>query len=352
MRVQGYGLRVYRHGVELKSDGRTRQRLPGGYRIIVRQPRRAHFRGRIRAWSPASAKRLAFIAANVDLFFKVHVTLTYRAKQAEWETEGDRNRRFVQRCKADLHRFLRALHGELGEYLWVREFQARGVVHYHLLAEMDLPESRATECWARATGQLADDAVLAHGVKVDSIRSQGGARSYLGRYIGKEKQKELPAGVDGAGRWWGRSRGLPLALLEDILWLDRSEGFKRPAQLRIVRVLRRYIGKRFRRRYRGGAFLDYGGKLTATLSEMTKRLREYYGWSAGLAERLEQHGWGSLNEGKSDGQEERGDGCGAQGIGRNRGGGVEATAGGTGGVAVQEELFGSRSDREAAGGHD
>ena len=131
MGVQGYGLRVYRHGVELKGDGRKRERLPGGYRVIVKPKGRAHFRGKIRAWSPASAKRLAFIAANVELFFKAHVTLTYRAQQASWETAGDRNRRFVGRCKQDLHRFLRALRAELGEYLWVREFQQRGVVHHH-----------------------------------------------------------------------------------------------------------------------------------------------------------------------------------------------------------------------------
>jgi len=257
MGSQGYGLRVYRHGVQLKSDGRTRQRLPGGHRVIVRPLRRAHFRGKIRAWSPASARRLAFIAANVDLFFKVDVTLTHRAQQAALETAGDRNPRFVERCKRDLHRFLRALRAELGEYLWVREFQKRGVVHYHLLAQHDVPESRVSESWARATGQLDDGAVLEHGIKVDAIKSQGGVRSYLGRYIGKEQQKELPAGVDGAGRWWGRSRVLPLALLEDILWLARSEGHRRPAQLRIVRVPRRYIEKRFRRRYRGGAFVDY-----------------------------------------------------------------------------------------------
>jgi hypothetical protein len=298
---QTYGMRLYRYGIELRSDGRRRERLPGGHVVVVRQRRRSSFRGKIRAWSEGSARRLAFIAANADLFFGCHMTLTYRAAQESWETVGDRNRRFVQRCKADLHRFLRALRAELGEYLWVREFQERGVVHFHVLAEHNLPESRAAEAWARASGQFGDEAVLRHGVKVDPIKSQRGARHYLGKYIGKEKQKELPAGVDGAGRWWGRSRGLRLMTLEDIVWLDRDDMFRRPAQLRIVRALRGYIERRFRRRYRGGAFLDFGGTLSAKLVQLAGRLREFYGWSPSLVERLEQSGWEVIEEGVGDG---------------------------------------------------
>ena len=107
-----YGLRIYRFGVELKSDGRKRERLPGGHRVIVQEKGRSHFRGKIRAWSLASARRLAFITANADLFFGSHITLTYRARQAEWESSGERNRRYVGRCREDRHRFLRALHSD------------------------------------------------------------------------------------------------------------------------------------------------------------------------------------------------------------------------------------------------
>ncbi len=59
----------------------------------------------------------------------------------------------------------------MGEYLRVRECQKQGLVHRHLLVQHDLPESRVSECWARASGQLADAAVLPYGVKVDVIRS-------------------------------------------------------------------------------------------------------------------------------------------------------------------------------------
>jgi hypothetical protein len=334
-----YGLRIYRYGVELKGDGRRRETLPGGHVVIVRPRGRSLYRGKIRAWSESSAKRLAFIAANVELLFSSHVTLTYHALQAAWETCGDRSRRFVARCKQDLHRFLRALRTELGEYLWVREFQERGVVHYHVLAEKELAEARASEAWARASGQFADEAVLRHGVKVDGIKSQSGARRYLGQYIGKEKQKELPAGVDGAGRWWGRSRGLKLAMLEEIVWLDRADLFRRRAQLRIVRVLRRYIEKRMQRRYRGGAFLDFGGKLSATLAEMAGRLRGYYGWDSGLEERLELNGWELFQEGATGGDDGKLAGCNPE-VGRaDAGGEVGEEAGGDERGTKQTELW-------------
>ena len=333
-----YGLRVFRHGVELRGDGRKRERLPGGHKVVVRPERRSTVRGKIRAWSLESARRLAFIAANVDLFFKSHFTLTYHARQQAWESLGERNRRVVKRCSSDLHRFLRAVRKEAGEYLWVREFQKRGVVHFHLLTEHAVPEQRAAELWGHATDQLHDAAVLRHGVKVDEIKSQGGARKYLGRYIGKEKQKSLPVGVDGAGRWWGRSRGLPLALLEDICWLDRSDGFRRPIQLRIVRILRRWVEKRFGRRYRGGAFLDYGGELTSKLAAMTARLREHYGWSKGLMELLEAHGWEFYGEG-SDGEGRQRNGLAVPGGSQRADERGAEEAGGDVGGAEQAELW-------------
>jgi hypothetical protein len=244
----------------------------------VEYSKRPHgYRGRIGGWSEASARRLAFVAANVDSEFKSLLTLTYRARAETWECDADRNRRIIQRAQADRHRFLRCLADELGAYLWVREFQSRGVVHYHVISERQVTQERATEAWCRASGQLGDAAVMRHGVRVDAIRSQGGALSYLARYLGKERQKQLPPGVEGAGRWWGRSRSLSLAALDEVVWLDRSNGIRKEVELRIVRILRRYVSRWTGRAYRGGAFLDYSGKLPAILVEMLATLRVHYG---------------------------------------------------------------------------
>lgn len=278
MGVGSYGLRVYRNGVELRSDGRLRFRRSRPSEWGPEYAIRSHGRrGVVGGWSEASARRLAFITANADSTFSCLLTLTYRARTEAWESDAERNRRVIRRTQADRHRFLRCVHGELGHYLWVREFQARGVVHYHVLSERTLPQERATVAWCRATGQLEDEAVLRHGVLVDEVRSQGGALSYVARYLGKERQKRLPEGVEGAGRWWGRSRSLKLATLAEVVWLDRAEGIRRAPELTIVRVLRRYVSKCTGRRYRGGAFVDYGGRLSARLRGMVESLRAFYG---------------------------------------------------------------------------
>ena len=99
-----------------------------------------------------------------------------------------------------MHRFLMCVRAELGEYIWVQEFQERGVIHYHLLCTNSVSQERASVAWARASRQEHDAAVRRHGAMVQDVRSERGARSYLGRYIGKERQKHLPVGVIGAGR--------------------------------------------------------------------------------------------------------------------------------------------------------
>ena len=279
MGAGGYGIRVYRNGVELHGDGRLRFRrkvslTEWGPEYVTR---RRGFRGRIGEWTKASAARLRFVTANADALFATHLTLTYRAATETWESDAERNQRIIRRTFADRHRFLRGLRAEIGEYLWVREFQARGVVRYHVLCERAVSQERASAAWCRASGQLHDPDVMRHGVRADEVRSQGGALSYLSRYLGKERQKELPAGVAGGGRWWGRSRTLKLATLAEVIWFDGKERMKRFAELRITRILRAYVSKRFGRRYRGGAFVDYGGVLCAKLTAMVEILRAHYG---------------------------------------------------------------------------
>ena len=115
-----YGLRVYRFGVVVHGDWRKwvslwRNELSGLGSVC---------RGKIRGWSRGSARRLAFVAANADARFGSHLTLTYRARAAEWEDDAERNQRVIRRSKADLHRFLSCLRQEIGRYLWVQEFQS------------------------------------------------------------------------------------------------------------------------------------------------------------------------------------------------------------------------------------
>jgi len=137
-----YGVGVHPYAVDLRQDQR-------------RKPRRRSFlsdtyRGAIKGLSKSSFRRLQLVALNAAGVFASHVTLTYHALTETWETDRDRNRRIVQQSKADMHRFLMCLRGELGEYIWVQEFQERGVIHYHLLCTEPVSQERASDAWARA----------------------------------------------------------------------------------------------------------------------------------------------------------------------------------------------------------
>jgi hypothetical protein len=277
-----YGIRVHPFAVQMRSDGRPR--LPGGevtaQSVYVRHLQggpELRVRGTIRAWSRASARRLRLLALNSGGAFRSLLTLTYRARELAWEEQPSRNRRVVKRSKADLHRFLRCLRAELGLYLWVQEFQKRGVIHYHVLCTSEVSKERVGEVWTRASGQADDPDVLRHGVDVQETRSDRGVRDYVGRYVGKESQKNLPPGVDNAGRWWGASRSLKPIVLEEVVWLDTSDDVIRPRELRIRRDLCTYLRKAFGFKYRGGVIFDYAGGVTARLPGMVTRLRAHYG---------------------------------------------------------------------------
>lgn len=275
--MRDYGVRVNRQGIDFRLDNRRRD--PKGEPIYV--PLRVGVYGRrqrgpITGQSPGSARRLEMLAANVATPLTTLLTLTYRENPREGESDEERNRRVAKRSKADLNRFLTCVRAELGEYLWVQEFQERGVVHYHLLSEHAISERRARLAWCRVSEALHDPSALRYAVKVEPIANPLGARSYVGRYMGKERQKRLPKGVAGAGRWWGRSNGLALALVMEVVSCQERALEGNYVEERVARHLRRYLSRRFRRKFRGGFFVDWGGQLCEALATMTPVLRDWF----------------------------------------------------------------------------
>jgi hypothetical protein len=275
--MSNYGLSVYdagfvlhREGWRLVPDDEVGDRVPDRG-AVIRGDRAA-----VKALTRASWRRLEFIMANVAVAFRTIATLTYHAEKEEWESDPDRNRRIVKRSKRDLNRLLTCLRGELGHYLWVQEFQARGVIHYHLAFEGDVAESRMALAWCRSTGAIGDEAALRHAVKVEAIRTERGVRSYLGRYVGKGRQKELPAGVEHAGRWWGRSKGQTLTLRLELVTREREGTSHHALEVRVLRSVRRWLRGELGFRVSGGTFTDWGGRLSGRLVEVAIKLQEFY----------------------------------------------------------------------------
>src|SRR5689334_11077681 len=152
MLMREHGLRIFAGGLVLHGDRRHRVWTMDGVEEFATYtcPRRGR-RGRIRAFSEASRRRLELIAASAGNGFRSLLTLTYHAPTEAWEDDAGRNARVVSRSKRDLNRFFTVMRPELGAYLWIQEFQARGVVHYHVLCEADVEASRASLVWCRAT---------------------------------------------------------------------------------------------------------------------------------------------------------------------------------------------------------
>lgn len=277
-RMPDYGLRLFRNGVDFHSDRRKRRRTR--YVGVIFEPvwrPVGGYRGEIKAFSRASQRRLAFVFANVCTPFKSLVTLTYHAVTETWEKAGDRNRRIVQRSKRDLNRFLTAMRPQLGPYLWVQEFQDRGVVHYHLICEREVFEPEVRLVWCRAIDALDDAAARRYAAKVDAIRDEKQVRKYLGHYIGKARQKLLPEGVDGAGRWWGASRSIELAVFAELVTCPRKGRKANEPETRTVRCLRKFLSRVMGFEYRGGVLIDWGGGTCERARRALEQLVSFYG---------------------------------------------------------------------------
>jgi hypothetical protein len=241
----------------------------------------------LREWSKRSRRELVFRLLNSQHPFLQAVTLTYPGFVPEQATK-DQVRELVKRAKRDLNRWLSALrrNGELKHYAWVQEFQKRGAVHFHLLLCSVVDPKRLSLLWHLATGsarwckreeydvlpagarrrlvmkgrercvEVVNAKAIRHGVHVELLRNgDGAARSYAYAYAGKEAQKALPDGVAGAGRFWGTSRGFPLAVMASVVQAIPDSRFSDPVAVRAVRAFRKWVSRVMGRKVRGGMVL-------------------------------------------------------------------------------------------------
>lgn len=299
-KMDDYGMQLFRRGIVFHSDRRPRRKsiLGGSYLLPVKMPTR-RTRGIIRAFSRASQKRLSFVLMNATAEFQSFVGLTYHALTETWESDEQRNRRVVKSTKRDLNRFLTALRERMGAYLWVQEFQQRGVVHYHLLCERELDELTVRYVWLRSIGSLEDLAARRVGAKVERVRSRDGVGKYLGIYVTKGRQKFLPAGVNGAGRWWGSSRSIELDFVAEIgsWWKHYRRG--NDPEVRTVRCLRKFVSRALGFKFKGGMLVDWSGSLAGRAITAYRQLSGFYGVSERPEAIAARYGWEAIEGDRS-----------------------------------------------------
>jgi hypothetical protein len=156
----------------------------------------------ITSFSWSSKRRLRFIAANAlpGLISQFGMTYHHRVPSG-------------REVKKNLHTFLvylkRAYPG-IG-YLWILEFQTRETVHLHLYLTLSvdygLHQFMAGK-WNDIAEPESGDHLKVHLHEKNFIPWEMKSASYLCKYLDKEKQKRVPEGFEGVGRFWGCSRGL------------------------------------------------------------------------------------------------------------------------------------------------
>lgn len=160
-------------------------------------------RSGIEGFSDSSRRRLRFLAGNTSSALISQFCLTYHRTCPDGAT-----------VKKHLNSWLTRLRSRFPEvaYLWVLEFQTRGVPHFHVWLNLpaDLPGLRniLAKSWNRIAEPENEIHLKFHNHKSNFIPWEMYNPSYACKYLDKQSQKSVPAGFVGCGRFWGNSRGL------------------------------------------------------------------------------------------------------------------------------------------------
>jgi hypothetical protein len=160
-------------------------------------------RASIYEFSDKSRAHLDHIACNSGHLVKSQFCLTYR-NQMPMDGEA---------CKAHLDKWLKAYRRRNpgGHYLWVLEFQKRGVPHFHVFLSIPVNrelQKKMARSWVRIT-EGDDVQYWWHCRSQNWIAwNMADGKYMMKNYCVKIAQKEVPANFRNVGRFWGCSRSM------------------------------------------------------------------------------------------------------------------------------------------------
>jgi len=203
-------------------------------------------RSNIELFSESSQRRLLFIARNSGHLIKSQICLTYHFCLP----------RTGKIVKKQLNSFLTLMREEYPDivYLWVLEFQKRGVPHFHLFTSI-CPSNVKFRDWCATTWNRILGESQAH------LLFQKHARNFIpwvmvsGKYLVKEylakiSQKVVPEEYHEVGRFWGNSRTMKPHFTVIEPGVDCSESSFKKA-VRVVtkyreKILKKWVKKNYR----------------------------------------------------------------------------------------------------------
>lgn len=160
-------------------------------------------RGKIDSFSDKSRRNLKFVASNCFPLLVSQFCLSYGSDNIP--ADG------IQ-THLHLKRFLDVVRRKYpgSTYLWVLEFQRRGVPHFHVFFSFPPSPQKhqfLADTWVRVTGgSVAQQKVHEH--QNNFTKWDMGKGGYVCKYIEKEEQKHVPPEFMNVGRFWGCSRNM------------------------------------------------------------------------------------------------------------------------------------------------
>ena len=229
-------LRVYGHSVMLcpSRPAQRKSQVGGG------------IRGCIDGFSYKARRRLMQTVSRINtaqLGCMGFVTLTYHDN---WQGRD---------IKRDLDNYLKRVRRCFPEvaYLWRLEPQKRGAPHYHIL--LFFPQTKSTltdsDCQNLSDSwhQIVDNGNLHHakyGAKVISFEDgYEGVQIYATKYCAKLESEGVKKLDSFAGKYWGRSRNLPLAPIAEVVLSDDQDAEVRRYCRRFLKGRRNPSARRY-----------------------------------------------------------------------------------------------------------
>lgn len=163
----------------------------------------ASCRGKIDSFSDKSRSRLKFVAGNCFPLMISQFLLSYGSDNIP--LDGIHTHKH-------LARFLDAVRRKYpgSTYMWVLEFQRRGVPHFHVFFSFP-PSPEKHEFLARAWCRITKGGIhqyLVHRHENNFVKWNMKKGGYLCKYLEKAEQKYVPNNFENVGRFWGCSRNM------------------------------------------------------------------------------------------------------------------------------------------------
>ena len=173
-------------------------------------------RGLIREFSHASRRRFVYRISNWHGADRL-ITMTTRANEEDARRSGRSLGRFLNWARS---RGLRS-------YVWVRERQERGAIHYHLwtAGAFGATEAEIRTAWLDATGEGHDYASIRHAVQV--VPWKGQVWYAVSEGAKRIQKRSAPATMASSGRYWGCSHDVSRAHLTVPLGIDGTRWFRK-----------------------------------------------------------------------------------------------------------------------------